>query len=433
MKLSLDEKILGLSLIWKEAEYNFPFWKQLGDLDWDKAYREALPKIIAAETIREYYLELCRFISLLRDGHTAVLFPKEIYMDAGQLPICIGLIGTKWCIVKSDISLNIPLYDEILTINGISVTEYVSQNIYPYCWHEKEDSASWQINNLLPVVEYQKEIKLQTLGGLFRIKATNKEIKWKKHVAMKPKEKLTEIFSSRTHRISTTDDNIAVISIPTFMEDDLGREFYENMLKIKNCNGYIIDIRNNGGGNSDNADCVVQAFIDGEFTYSTDRKMVHIGAYKAWGKYQELDKIDQSNEWCKKLYDICKRQYFECSTDKKMINECPFTLTAPLVVLENEGTCSSAEDMLICFDAVGRATIVGTPSYGSTGQPLSFDLPGGGVGRICTRWCTYPDGNEFINIGVIPQVSTAPSIEDLRNGYDNVLDEGIKILRKNLY
>ncbi|MDF2610377.1 MAG: hypothetical protein K0R92_1851 [Lachnospiraceae bacterium] len=107
MKLSLEEKIMGLSLIWKEAEYNFPFWKQLGDLDWDRAYMEALPKIFAAETIREYYLELCRFISLLRDGHTAVLFPKEIYMDAGQLPICIRLIGTKWCIVKSDISLNI--------------------------------------------------------------------------------------------------------------------------------------------------------------------------------------------------------------------------------------------------------------------------------------------------------------------------------------
>ena len=432
MKLTLDEKIWGLSLIWKEADYNFPFWKCLGDLDWDRAYKEALPRIIAADTTREYYLELCRFISLLRDGHTAVRFPEKIYMDAGKLPLTIGLIGTKWCVVNSDISLDLPLYDEILTINGVSVTEYISNIIYPYCWHAKEDSASWQINQLLPIVEYQKEIELRTLSGLFLIKATDKEIKWKQNVGMKPIEKLTEIFSSRTHTISITDDNIAVISIPTFMEDDLGREFYENMPKIKNCNGYIIDIRNNAGGNSDNADCVVQAFIDGEFTFSTDRKMVHIGSYKAWGKYQELDKIDQSNEWYKKMFDICKRQYFEYSTERKQVNECPFTFTAPLVVLENEGTCSSAEDMLICFDAVGRATIVGTPSCGSTGQPLVFDLPGGGEGRICTRWCTYPDGKEFINIGVVPHVKAELSLDNLKNGYDSVLDDGIKILRKNI-
>ena len=41
MELSLEERVYGLSLIWKEAEYNFPFWKRLKGLDWDKAYREA--------------------------------------------------------------------------------------------------------------------------------------------------------------------------------------------------------------------------------------------------------------------------------------------------------------------------------------------------------------------------------------------------------
>lgn len=37
--ISLDDKIYGLSLIWKEAEYNFPFWKRLNNLDWNNAYR----------------------------------------------------------------------------------------------------------------------------------------------------------------------------------------------------------------------------------------------------------------------------------------------------------------------------------------------------------------------------------------------------------
>jgi carboxyl-terminal processing protease len=429
--LTLEEKIFGLSLIWKEAEYNFPFWKRLGTLDWDSEYRNTLPKVMAAESLREYYLELSRFISLLQDGHTGVWFPPEVYAEAGKMPVSIGLISGKWCAVNSDISLGMPLYDEILFINDLPISQYINQTIYPYCWHEKEDSASWQINNLLPLIEYKKEISLITMSGSYNIRAVNDQITWHKKEAMKANEKLTELFSSKTHFISLTDDNIAVISIPTFMENAFGQEFYENMTNLRDCRGYIIDVRNNGGGNSDNADYVVQAFVDGEFICSTDRKMLHIGSYKAWGKYQNLEEIDQSNPWNKKLYDICKRQYFENSTDKKKI-ECPFTLTAPLVVLENEGTASSAEDMLVAFDVTGRATIMGTPSYGSTGMPLIFDLPGGGGGRICTRWCTYPDGKDFINVGVVPQVNLEPSLDDLRNRYDRVLDKGIAILRDKI-
>ena len=67
------------------------------------------------------------------------------------------------------------------------------------------------------------------------------------------------------------------------------------------------------------------------------------------------------------MYDICKRQYFEYNTEKKKVEECPFTLEGPLVVLEDAGTVSAAEDFLLDLDVAGRATIVGTPSYGSTG------------------------------------------------------------------
>lgn len=96
MELSLEERVYGLSLIWKEAEYNFPFWKRLKGLDWDKAYREALPKVTAASDMREYYLELSRFISLLRDGLTPTCsFPMR-YSGCGQLPVVLRMINGTW-------------------------------------------------------------------------------------------------------------------------------------------------------------------------------------------------------------------------------------------------------------------------------------------------------------------------------------------------
>lgn len=36
MKLTDSEKIYGLSLLWKEVSYNFPFLSNLTDLKWDE-------------------------------------------------------------------------------------------------------------------------------------------------------------------------------------------------------------------------------------------------------------------------------------------------------------------------------------------------------------------------------------------------------------
>lgn len=44
--LTTEERIIGLSKIWKEAQYNFPFWMNLKDLDWDAAYQKALTNIL---------------------------------------------------------------------------------------------------------------------------------------------------------------------------------------------------------------------------------------------------------------------------------------------------------------------------------------------------------------------------------------------------
>ncbi len=46
----------------------------------------------------------------------------------------------------------------------------------------------------------------------------------------------------------------------------------------------------------------------------------------------------------------------------------------------------------------------GEPTFGSTGQPMLFSLPGGGSTRGCTKKDTYPDGKEFIDYGIQPDI-----------------------------
>jgi len=157
--------------------------------------------------------------------------------------------------------------------------------------------------------------------------------------------------------------------------------------------------------------------------------MVYIGTYKAWSKFTIFSQVSLNNPFYKKMYDIANNQYFEETVTTAGTYNCPVYLDQPMVVLSNHNTGSAAEDFLVVLDNIKRATIVGSASYGSTGQPIIYDLPGGGKFRICTRWNLYPNGKEFINIGVQPDIHVELSIDDLKNGYDSVFAKGIDFLR----
>ena len=359
-----------------------------------------------------------------------MVFPESIMKNAGRFPVQLMYTNGKHYIMKCDENMDIDLYTEVIKINGKDVNEYFTENVYPYFWHEKLDSAYWRVNNFLPLIEYGKELEITTEKQTFRIKATTKEIKWKDTVTVSIDEPLNSIFESEGLKVELTNDNIAVITIPTFDYENLQDEFYNILPKIDNCKGFIIDVRNNGGGNSDYGDSVAQAFIQQKnFENSRHRLMVYIGTYKAWSQFTDFSQISLNDPFNEKMYDIANNQYFEEAVTTAETFNCPVYLDQPLVVLSNHKTASAAEDFLVVLDNIKRAAIVGSASYGSTGQPIIYDLPGGGKLSICTRWNLYPNGKEFINIGVQPDIYAELSIDDLKNGCDSVFAKGIDFLR----
>jgi len=92
-------------------------------------------------------------------------------------------------------------------------------------------------------------------------------------------------------------------------------------------------------------------------------------------------------------------------------------------------TFSAAEDFAVVFDAMKRGKIVGEPTGGSTGQPLSFSLPGGGSARVCTKHDRYPDRKEFVGVGIHPNVGAAHG-GGLPRGPRHVLDAAIAELKR---
>ena len=441
-------KIFELSLIWKEAEYNFAFWEWLSDtLDWDKAYRAALSAILATTNLYEYYLELMKFAALLRDGHTRVWFPQSINDSpeyTSKLPIATHLIGGERVItnVKRIAADKVKRWSVIKKVDGLGMKEYAEKYIYPYIWHEKKDSADFWIDRFLSngAAGSEAELVLEYEGATETVVLTRTkgDTDWfYNNTISKLNESPRQIYQSDSHRITMTEDDIAIISIDTMMNDKLPDEFYANLPLFEKARGYVIDVRNNGGGNSTNSDAVAAAFIEGEFTNQRSLHPIHIGAYKAWGRnmqfgdktYEQVIAEHGASDWIEKTYKITKRRYYEDSTSTSNRNNCPGVLTAPLVVLTSPNTASAAEDFLIELDCNNRATIIGSASYGSTGNPLTFELESGGGFQICTRHNLYPDGREFINTGVKPHIPFEMTLDDYKNGVDSVMNKGLEVVR----
>ena len=76
-----------------------------------------------------------------------------------------------------------------------------------------------------------------------------------------------------------------------------------------------------------------------------------------------------------------------------------------------------------------RATLVGERTGGSTGQPLTIDLPGGLQARVCTKHNTYPDGREFVGVGVIPDVEIHPTAMDIATDRDVILEKAVELFK----
>ena len=228
--------------------------------------------------------------------------------------------------------------------------------------------------------------------------------------------KVARMSAEERSKLSTASDfefrmlpgNIAYVALNEFEDEAAAKQFEDRFAEIAKADALILDVRLNGGGSSDIGYRVLSCLTDKPFHNSRWRTRDYRPAFRAWGRPEGTFKGDPDD-----VQPSGTRLF-----------------TKPVFVLIGPRTYSAAEDFAVAFDAMKRGTLVGEPTGGSTGQPLMFNLPGGLTARVCTKRDTYPDGKEFVGIGVQPQVRVKPTIADLRTGRDTVLEAALGLVRK---
>ncbi len=415
--ISEDEKIAGLSKMWSEVKYNFVNFDLVPDVKWDGLYVEYLPKVRATKSTFEYLKVLMEMIAKLRDGHSNVFLPQQVWEKFySRPPLLTNLVEDKVIVTeilgKEVSDKGIKIGQEVIKIDGMPVKEYAKKYVMPYqSTSTKQDLLARTYHSALFRGKTGKPINLTLLDK----NGKEFEAEVQRYKVMKFNVSQLEKFPRKQRPIfefKVLPNNIGYVALNTFGTNKVAIEFEKNFAEISKTDALIIDIRQNGGGNSGHGWKILSMLTDKPFKTSRWHTREYKPAFRAWGR--------QEGKFGSTLpeYQADKSKHYD----------------KPVIVLTSPNTFSAAEDFAIAFDVMERGMMVGEPTAGSTGQPLFFRLPGGGSARVTTKRDSYPDGKEFVGVGIQPDKLVQPKIKDITAGRDTILEyaksELMKVARK---
>ena len=399
-----DERLAGLACAWSEVRFGFANFAHVAGLDWDSLYVATIPKVRAARTTLEYYRVLQGMVARLRDGHTSVDPPEELWARMYSRPP----VDTRF--VEGRVMIDAVLDDslrkqgirpglEILKVDGVPVREYAESRVAPYTSASTPQGAT--------VATYEFYLLCGHHGESVALELADATGKAFTRVLLRTHVGFWSVARDVEFRLLP--GSVGYLALNSFGSEAVTAAFDSLFPAILKTDGLVIDVRRNGGGDSSVGFGILGCLTDSAFAVFASKAPLYSPNARSMGRSGLRWEGEPHGTWP---------------------TRGPRVYRGPVVVLAGPRTGSSAEDFCVAFDLMHRGEIVGAPTNGSTGQPLRVPLPGGGSLRVCTRHCLYPDGREFVGVGVLPTLPVSETVRDLRAGRDVVLEAGLERIRR---
>lgn len=420
--ISLKDKIYTLSTIWSEIKYNFVNIDQL-KFNPDSLYKATIPLIIATKNDIAYYDVLNRFICSFGDGHTQLMnksYSWNTYFD--YIPCSIKEFKGEFYFtsIKKKAGIDSTLLGaKIIEIEGIATMKYVEENYFPTI------AASTIQNKMFFATQKMCQ---GLIGSDFNGKARkrNGEVV---NFSIKRDGEATRTKNDEDWQFKQPDikraislewkNNIAILQINTFKEKYI--PLMDSLMKIVNsqAKGLVIDLRNNGGGDTDFAWKLQKYLTKGDYFLSFgSQTRINDGYGKSQGNYRK----EYEDFYLGKAYKVEKPDTIRVEKSFKRFE-------FPVAILIGKYTFSASEDFLVnMYEVPGRPLLVGEATGGSTGAPLVlFNLPNETTARICTLRILFPyNMKPFVGKGISPDIEIKEGLEDYISGEDVVLNRALK-------
>lgn len=192
---------------------------------------------------------------------------------------------------------------------------------------------------------------------------------------------------------------IAIDSWSNSCEESL-KSAYDALWTLRDCQGLIIDVRRNSGGDEPLAQGFAGCFVDRPTVYA---KHVYRDHSAPGGFTKPHERVVERNE--------SRPKY-----------------NGQVAVLIGRHVMSSCEAFVLMMKQVRGCKLFGEPTYGSSGNPKSHELPNGVVVYLPSWKSMTPEGKTFEGEGIKPDVEVRAKPSDFAQD-DPVLEAALKWLR----
>lgn len=421
-KLSREQAEFDIrALVYGLSEIHPDIFSSIRQVDFFRAINEAIESLPDSVTTMELYRRTAPIVAMIGDGHTNLNFPfNDVFTrELKRMPFLVDVLSDKSIICRASLDSIIPSGARILSINGMSAEEMVNAML-PYVAGEREHFKLSRVDHNFPALRHMLfpadafEVVFLPAGAKKQQKVTYQATLFEEVKRRIPALTNTEDKPPYSFEIDKA-KNVAIMDFREFSNVSQMERFADSLfqcLRNDNIGNLIIDLRNNGGGNSTVGDVLLR-YISPKPFKQMDKALVRISPLTI--------KLTGDNTLTPGFF------FYETSPEKYIVprkNE-EGHYNGHVILLTSNNTFSSAGSFAWAFKECGIGTVIGEETGGMNvcyGDILSYRLPVSGL--VCSVsykrfWQLHADENDIH--GTIPHVAVPAA---------QALDKAMEIIRR---
>jgi carboxyl-terminal processing protease len=321
-------------------------WRTLGErycyfgekrTDWNAVRRMYRPQALAAQSVDDLVTVVGNVVGELYDAHTRLSDPQPDALRGPYFDMWIepGRDGTAFITSVRDSSaaadVGVRPGEAVIAVDGRPV-QNIAATLMPRCLSRPDAAATAFALNVAVSGQRSRPRTLSLRSGSGQVRQM-----------LVPVKTPIELPKVESRMLA---GNIGLIVIRSFADDAVVAAFDAALLRFKDSAGLIIDVRENGGGDTAVARPIMGRFISETKPYARMRRREGSGLSAPWSEVVE-----------------------PCG---------PFVYRQPVAVLTSRWSASMAEGFPMGMRGIGRALIIGTPMMrvGAAVFPLRLDRTG---------------------------------------------------------
>lgn len=408
------------ALVYSLSEIHPDIYSMCDQEAFHRAVNKAIRELPDSVSIPRLYLAAAPLVAMIGDGHTNLGFPfNDVFTEElPRRPYTVDITGDGRMVCSGSVDGRIPEGSEILAVNGMS-RDSILNSMLPYVAGERRHFRLARLDGVYSGLDYllypadSYTVEFRAPGKKKTETVTYRPVTW-----AELNERLPRKEESKRPPYSYTvneKDNVAIMDFNEFSDQERMGHFADSMfrdLRERNIGNLIIDLRQNGGGNSNVGDTLLRYISPIPFD-QFDKSLVRITPLSA--------RMRRNANITPGLY------FFEADTADYINPRSPEEghYAGRVYLLTSNYTFSSASAFSWTFKEAGCGTVVGEETGGMNvayGDILSYRMP---VSRLRAsvsfkRFWQFRANENDIH-GTLPDVAVPSSA---------ALDEALRLARK---